>query len=101
MMATYIAGPMTGYPEFNYPAFAAAAAELRAQGIDVRSPHENDDGSTGKPWDFYMRLALRMMLDCDEVLLLPGWEESRGARLERYVAEQLGMKVSELQERAA
>ena len=28
----YISGPMTGLPEFNYPAFFAKAAELRAEG---------------------------------------------------------------------
>lgn len=94
----YVAGPMTGLPDFNYPAFWAAAAELRARGFDVRCPTDNDDGSQGKPWDFYMRAALRTLVDCDEIVLLPGWEASRGARLERTVAEALGMRVRLLSE---
>lgn len=94
-VSTYIAGPMTGLPEFNYPAFAAAAKVLRDKGVDAVSPAELDDGSTGKSWDYYMRLGLRALLDCDEMVLLPGWEDSRGARLERQVAEALGMRITE------
>lgn len=94
-MTVYIAGPMTGYPEANYPAFAYAATVLRSQGRDVRSPHEVDTGGQERTWEWYMRRTLQMMLDCDEVVLLPGWKESRGARLEKRVAEQLGMPVRE------
>ena len=94
-MTTYIAGPMSGLPDFNYPAFNAAAAQLRAEGVQVINPAESDGGSTGKPWEFYMRLALRGLLECDAIVLLPGWEESRGARIERRLAQDLGMTVTE------
>jgi hypothetical protein len=94
-VTTYIAGPMTGHPNFNYPAFAYVATALRGKGVDVRSPHEVDAGGVERPWEWYMRRTLQMMLDCDEVVLLPGWQESRGARLERDVAQQLGMQVTE------
>ncbi len=95
MGAIYIAGPMTGIPEFNYPMFNAVAKDLRDKGIEVRNPAENDAGSTGKPWEFYMRLALRSLLECDAVVLLPGWRGSRGARIEESIAHALGMKVWE------
>jgi hypothetical protein len=94
-MTTYIAGPMTGYPNNNYPEFAYVAGVLRDRGVDVRTPNEIDAGSTDRTWDWYMREALKMLTDCDEVLLLKGWEQSRGASLERYVAEALGMHISE------
>jgi hypothetical protein len=93
-MTVYIAGPMTGLPEFNYPTFAYVAAVLRDGGEEVRCPTEHDYG-TDKPWDFYMREALRLLLECDRVVLLPGWKESRGARLERQVAKALGMEIVE------
>jgi len=99
-MAVYIAGPMTGLPDFNYPAFRAVAAALRARGLEVKSPTEvSDDGppadyTAEMPYGYYLRRSLRMLLDCDEVVLLPGWEQSRGARLEREVAEALGMTVT-------
>lgn len=91
----YIAGPMTGIPEFNYPLFNATAKALRAAGVEVRNPAENDGGSAGESWEFYMRLALRSLLECDEIVLLPGWRDSRGARLEEAVARELGMRVRE------
>lgn len=99
-MTTYIAGPMTGYPEFNYPAFKAAAEELRARGFTVLSPteHTNDDPPDSytdeRPYGYYLRCSLRLLLDCDEIVLLPGWEDSRGATLEREVAAALGMPIT-------
>lgn len=100
MTRVYIAGPMTGLPDFNYPAFHAAAADLRAAGKDVVNPaelHGPEDSGGDQSWEWYLRAALVAMLGCDEIVLLPGWETSRGARLERYVAEALGMPVTELQ----
>lgn len=106
-MTTYIAGPMTGIPEFNYPAFKAAAAVLRARGVEVLSPTEHtgdvppDDYTHEKPYGYYLRRSLRMLLDCDAAVFLPGWEMSRGARLEREIAVALDMPISEWSEVAA
>lgn len=94
-MSVYIAGPMTGHPQHNYPAFAYVVTVLRAKGIEAHSPHEIDGSSTDRTWDWYMREALKMMLGCDELVLLPGWRESKGACLERHVAEALGILVTE------
>lgn len=44
----YIAGPMSGKKDYNYPAFEAAAAEIRAAGYNVISPHELHNGNTSK-----------------------------------------------------
>lgn len=95
MAAIYLAGPMTGLPEFNYPLFNEVAAQLRGQGCEVRNPAESDDGSSGKSWEFYMRLALRQLLECDSMVLLPGWRQSRGARIEHNIACELGMDIWE------
>lgn len=95
-MKIYIAGPMTGIPEFNYSAFNAAAEALRAIGHDVLNPTDVEKrNDTGKPqaWDWYMRHALRMVLDSDAIALLPGWENSRGATLEFHVANSLGLPI--------
>lgn len=47
----YLCGPMTGLPEYNYPAFHAAAAELRAQGWRVVNPAENAEPTADPTWD--------------------------------------------------
>lgn len=88
----YIAGPMTGLPGFNYDAFNAMAARLRAEGYQVENPAENPEPPC-KSWGGYMRMALRQMLTCDAVVTLPGWGKSRGASLEVYVASLLGLRV--------
>ncbi|WP_304458991.1 DUF4406 domain-containing protein [Alicyclobacillus sendaiensis] len=96
-MKVYIAGPMTGLPDYNYPAFFRAAEAIRALGDEPLNPAE---GVTDlhQPWAWYMRRALRLLLDADAVAMLPGWQSSRGARLEYVIAQQLGMPVIELDE---
>jgi hypothetical protein len=89
-MILYIAGPMTGRADFNFPAFCEAAAQLRAAGYEVVNPAESVD-NTALPWEYHMRRDIRSLMDCDAVALLPGWGESRGARLEKWVATEIGM----------
>lgn len=96
-MKIYIAGPMSGIPEWNFPAFARAAAALREAGYTVVSPHEmhksSDDQSTQQPWAELMKSALRAMLTCDSIYLLHGWTNSKGARIEWRLAQDLGFNI--------
>jgi nucleoside 2-deoxyribosyltransferase len=93
-MRIYLAGPMTGYEEYNYPLFKKATAQLRAVGMNVADPTEIDYGETeetrgGKPYATYMRAGLKLLLECDAIAMLPGWELSKGCRHEFYVATAL------------
>lgn len=56
----YLAGPMSGLPDLNYPAFHAAAAKLRAMGHVVLNPAENPEPACGT-WQGYMRMALAQL----------------------------------------
>lgn len=108
----YLAGPMTGIPHFNYPAFHAAAAGLRAEGHTVFNPAEHDTEMFGKDISnptgcaeqavrdhgFDRRAALKADLSwiCDNaeaIALLPGWERSSGANAELALAKALGVEV--------
>jgi hypothetical protein len=91
-MLLYISGPMTGIPEFNYPAFNAAAAQLRERGYTVINPAELDHKSDAS-WEDYLRVDIAAMLPCDNIYMLKDWERSRGAKLEHTIARQLGMAV--------
>lgn len=91
-MKLYLAGPMRGYPLYNFNAFADYADRLRAQGHDVFSPAEKDEASGFDPSrDQPKELAVYMIDDLPEVLradavaLMPGWEYSTGATLEALV----------------
>ena len=87
----YLAGPMTGLPDFNMPAFHAAADRLRHNGWDVVNPAEHFDGRTDLPRDMYLRADLAELVKCNAIAFLPGWQDSRGATMEYFVACELGM----------
>ncbi|WP_373054312.1 DUF4406 domain-containing protein [Thioalkalivibrio sp.] len=97
-MTLYIAGPMTGLPDYNYPAFERARADLEAAGYEVLCPTDNGAGTEpgSRPWSWYMRAALHQLLQADAVAVLPGWEASKGAALEVHVANSLNMPVRSL-----
>jgi len=95
MTRIYVAGPMTGLPEFNYPAFRTATEELLARGYDVEDPSTNSNPTLGD-YHGWLRAGLAQLIRCDAVALLPGWEASGGARLEVNVAATLGMRVAPL-----
>jgi hypothetical protein len=91
----YLAGPMTGLPLWNFPAFHEWTARLRAAGFVVWSPAERDlehgfdPASDGAGFD--LRAALEAdvaaVLASDGVALLPGWEASPGVLVEILTAE--------------
>lgn len=91
-MKIYVAGPMTGYPQLNFPAFHAGAARLRALGYEVVNPAELN--ADAKPdWLQCMRTDIKHLVDCDAIAMLEGWHHSRGAQLEYTIAMMLGHAV--------
>lgn len=111
-MKLYLAGPMTGYKDFNFPAFHSAAAELRAQGHEVFNPAEKDIENAGTEEIFKGEgnvdvlvkkggptlrecLALDLVWICEHaegIALMQGWEKSKGANAENATAIALGLK---------
>lgn len=99
----YLAGPMRGLPDFNFPAFDKAQADLVAKGFYVFNPAQMDrnigvvettDPNTLPP--AFMRDAMRRDLTaitkCTHIALLGGWEASRGVRPEAVLAHELDLK---------
>jgi hypothetical protein len=91
-MKLYLSGPMQGLPEHNFPAFAEARGKLRAAQYQVVCPAELGKHD-GWEWEDYLRRDLKVMLDCEGVALLPGWENSKGATFEYDVASKLKMPI--------
>lgn len=98
----YLAGPMTGLPNYNFPRFREVAAKLREWGYNIVSPAELDPNEvvheTGfhpdreqgdREWRRYLRRDANIVMDenCLGVICLEGWEDSRGANVETFLAK--------------
>lgn len=86
----YLSGKMTGLPDDGKPLFNKEAARLRALGFDVWSPAEQPDQAS---WEAYMKRDMAALVECDIVATLDNWHDSRGARLEVFLARELGIAV--------
>ncbi|CAK8739129.1 hypothetical protein SODG_002735 [Sodalis praecaptivus] len=84
----YIAGPMTGKPDFNRTAFSLAAVRLSAQGATPLNPAMLPDGLSEAD---YMRIGLAMLQCAEGIYLLDGWQDSAGACAECALAKKLGL----------
>ena len=91
-MKVYLSGPMSGIPDFNRPALAAAADKLRRKGHQVFNP----GAANLKDMSYGKILAYDLNLVCDwadAIALLPGWQCSKGASAEYMAAVAVGLKV--------
>ena len=104
----YIAGPMTGIPDYNRPAFYSTAEAFEEGGWETFNPAENDVRLFGsheacnEAIEKDREQALRVMLgsdlewicaEADAIAMLPGWEKSYGARAEHATAVALGLQI--------
>lgn len=102
MGTIYLAGPMRGLENDNFPAFDAAADHLRSYGFHVLSPSEHDrelgfDGTDATRGSFDIHAAFRWdvnaVLGADALVLLSGWEKSTGVGIEKSIADAIGTPV--------
>lgn len=92
----YVAGPMSGYDNYNYDTFHAVSHALRARRIGVASPAEDTPGVyapaaarhtvTPQVHAAYLRRGFAYLINCTAVVLLPGWQRSIGTQHELHVA---------------
>lgn len=104
-MKVYLAGPMSGYPEHNFPAFDEVAGEMRALGHEVISPAElsrqigvigEADGTIAADrYAICMRQDIEALLKVEGIICLPGWQKSKGAKFEVHLGQLLGLKIWE------
>lgn len=85
----YISGQITGDKDFREK-FAKAEKVAKWYGFKPVNPCKREPD--GKPWVWYMKRDIKKLLKCDAILMLPDWCGSRGARLERRIAYEMGLR---------
>lgn len=73
-------------------AFLRAAEYIKAQGGTPVNPFDNGV-PVNADWREHMRADIHVLTDCDGILMLRGWEQSKGAKLEFDVATSCGLEV--------
>ena len=95
----YIAGPMTGIPNGNWFAFNAKEIQLVSEGWEVVNPARMDAESGIDPdsmgeydYEDCARRDIEVLVECDAIYMLAGFQFSKGACWERALAKHLGLK---------
>lgn len=95
----YIAGPMTGIPNGNWFAFNAKEIQLLSEGWEVVNPARMDAESGIDPdsmgeydYEDCARRDIEVLVECDAIYMLSGFQFSKGACWERALAKHLGLK---------
>lgn len=83
----YIAGPITGDPDYREK-FSNAADDIRWLGLEPVNPAEAPEGLTYKE---YIDRGLKLLMECDMICMLPGSGDSPGASLESHYARLAGL----------
>lgn len=105
-MKIYLAGPMSGIPEFNYPLFDKVAKVLRGDGHEVVNPAELDTEEDLEGLNVvdglgvqylqraeFLKRDIAELVACDAVVVLPNWQVSMGTNVEIMVAQACGIPV--------
>ena len=92
-MKIYISGQISGLPLDEAKAkFQTVETKLKAQGYETVNPLKNGIPDN-EAWEVHMAADIVLLLDCDAIYMLPGWESSKGATLEKNIAERTGKKI--------
>src|SRR5687767_2058872 len=108
-MKVYLAGPMQGIKDFNFPLFDAVKFHLAENGERLNVHYIISPADLDRKEDFDNRSAdgsidpverrhmlgrdMAALSTVDAIIMLPGWEKSGGAQLERNFAQETGLRV--------
>ena len=92
-MRIYIAGKIGNHDLHVYTQkFEAAENHLRVIGYEPVNPCKINS-YLFFPWEDYILNDIRHLLKCEAIYMLKDWTESKGARIEHFIALEAGMKV--------
>ena len=97
-MRIYLSGKITGRDKEDYiKQFARAESFYKTGGFDVVNPVKIGEEvlkiNPKAEWQDFMQEDLKALRTCTHIVLLEGWEESKGAKMEKAEAEKLGLEI--------
>lgn len=92
----YISGKYSGDVDKNIRNARNKAIELWNLGYTVLCPHNNTSHFSETEecsYDDYIEGDLQLLSRCDTIYMLEGWDESKGAKIERDFARMQGIHI--------
>ncbi len=89
----YICGKITGLENLNVEKFEHYEEIYKKKGYIVINPHKIKENWLEKEWEYYMHNDIKTLIECDIIAVLDDWSDSKGARLEILIAQQLGKTI--------
>lgn len=93
-LKVYLSGAITNNPKYKEE-FASTAKYLKRLGFKVFNPASYPEHKAWE-WEDYLRRDIPLLCKCDAIIMINDWRTSKGARLERFIAEKLGIEVIDL-----
>lgn len=91
---TYISGKITGLPLSEARELFNQASEfVKTMGLIPVNPMDLSPFIEGKTWSEYMLEDIKLLLGCENIFMIPNWRESKGARIEHAIAEELNLFI--------
>lgn len=92
-MKVYISGKISDLPTEQVKAkFAQAEAQVISYGHTPVNPLKNGL-EISEHWNKHLAADIALLLECDAIYLLTDWEDSKGARIENHIAEEMGFEL--------
>lgn len=93
-MKIYISGKISGTDlTETRKRFAAVAKVMKRLGVEPVNPLENGL-SEHDSWEAHMLKDIAYLLQCKAIYMLQGWQESKGACIEHYIATKIGIPIT-------
>ena len=109
--SVYLSGPMTGIKDWNRAAFDEAEKLVKSCGATiVYNPCTYAEAMSGLSHEMCLRISIFNLCATrswapadalavyDVLVSIPGWQQSKGAQLERLVAGYVGIEVCNLED---
>lgn len=91
MSKVYLSGPITGAPDYK-ERFLAAENKIKEKGFtEIINPARIEIECLS--WQEYMEIDMTLLDMCDTIIMLEGWERSKGAKIEKEYAEKKSYNV--------